>query len=96
MSDPCGQLTGRMRAICDGSAGLPEAKRDAYRALWVERGLIPSRGLGDTLTKVFKATGVAAVAKVVEKVRGKPCGCAERAEKLNRRVPYKTGEGKSA
>jgi hypothetical protein len=48
-----------------------------------------SRGLGDTLAKVFKATGVEAVAKAVEKVTGKPCGCAQRQEWLNEKFPAK-------
>jgi hypothetical protein len=36
----CGNLTGRLRAICEGTSGLPEAKRAAYMALWAERGLL--------------------------------------------------------
>ena len=46
-----------------------------------------SKGLGDTIEKVTKATGIK---KVVEKVAGeKGCGCGERKETLNRMFPYK-------
>lgn len=30
----CSQLHGRMRAICDGTSGLPEETRQQYLALW--------------------------------------------------------------
>lgn len=46
-----------------------------------------SKGLGDTIEKVTKATGIK---KVVEKVAGeKGCGCPERKDTLNRMFPYK-------
>lgn len=44
-----------------------------------------SKGLGDTIEKATKATGVK---KAVEKVFGKDCGCEERKEKLNKLFPY--------
>ena len=44
------------------------------------------RGLGDTIEKFTKATGIK---KVVEKVTGeKGCGCKKRREALNKRFPY--------
>ena len=60
---------------------VPPHRRDAYLRLWGE-----SRGLGDTVAKVLKATGVA---KVVKSVLGEKCGCAKRQAALNRLVPYK-------
>ena len=39
-----------------------------------------SKGLGDTLEKVFKKTGIDKVAKWV---LGEDCGCDDRKEKLN-------------
>ena len=45
-----------------------------------------SKGLGDTIEKVFKATGIDKVAK---KVLGDDCGCEERKEALNKAFPYK-------
>ena len=44
-----------------------------------------SKGLGDTVEKVFKATGVDKVAKWV---LGEDCGCSERKEFLNKLFPY--------
>jgi len=44
----------------------------------------PSRGLGDTVAKLAEATGIAAVARTVERVTGRPCGCAQRRAALNK------------
>jgi hypothetical protein len=44
-----------------------------------------SKGLGDTLAKLTKATGIDKVAKFV---MGEDCGCDERKEKLNKLFPY--------
>ena len=44
-----------------------------------------SKGLGDSIEKVFKATGIDKVAK---KVLGDDCGCEERKQKLNAIFPY--------
>jgi hypothetical protein len=46
------------------------------------------RGMGDVVAKVAEATGVATVARVVEKATGKPCGCAERRAALNKALPF--------
>tara|TARA_R100000664_G_scaffold33743_1_gene51811 strand:- start:1872 stop:2225 length:354 start_codon:yes stop_codon:yes gene_type:complete len=47
--------------------------------------MVKSKGLGDSIEKVFKATGIDKVAK---KVLGDDCGCEERKEKLNKMFPY--------
>tara|TARA_R100000664_G_scaffold2376_7_gene6001 strand:+ start:81 stop:446 length:366 start_codon:yes stop_codon:yes gene_type:complete len=44
-----------------------------------------SRGLGDTIEKITKATGIDKVAK---KVLGDDCGCSDRRDKLNKLFPY--------
>ena len=44
-----------------------------------------SKGLGDSVEKVLKATGIDKVAK---KGLGDDCGCEERKEALNRMFPY--------
>ena len=44
-----------------------------------------SKGLGDSVEKVLKATGIDKVAK---KVLGDDCGCEERKKKLNKLFPY--------
>jgi hypothetical protein len=45
-----------------------------------------SKGLGDTIAKVTKATGVD---KLVKLIAGDDCGCDERKEILNRKFNYK-------
>lgn len=47
-----------------------------------------SRGLGDTIEKVTRVTGIYHVVKQVEKVTGKPCRCSERRDNLNEKYPY--------
>lgn len=49
----------------------------------------PSSGLGDTVEKVFEATGISKVAKFV---LGEDCGCDERKAKLNKIFPYRKPE----
>jgi hypothetical protein len=46
------------------------------------------KGLGDTVEKITKATGIKAVVDKVSEVTGKPCGCGERRDALNRMFPY--------
>ena len=45
-----------------------------------------SKGLGDTIEKITKATGIK---HIVEQVSGGDCGCGKRKEKLNKIFPYK-------
>jgi hypothetical protein len=47
----------------------------------------PARGLGDRVAAVTRATGIAAAARVVARVTGKPCGCARRRAALNAAFP---------
>ena len=47
--------------------------------------MVKSKGLGDSVEKVLKATGIDKVAK---KILGDDCGCEERKEALNRLYPY--------
>lgn len=102
----CDKLAGRLRDICMGVSGLPRDIENKYRAM-PEFGSLPplpdnvptarpdhknsSRGLGDTIAKITKATGIAAVVDyVAEKITGKKdgCGCKKRQQKLNELVPY--------
>ena len=48
-----------------------------------------SRGLGDTIEKFTKATGIKKVVDTVAKATGKDCGCKKRKEALNKAFPYK-------
>tara|TARA_Y100001938_G_scaffold22300_1_gene28753 strand:- start:10312 stop:10479 length:168 start_codon:yes stop_codon:yes gene_type:complete len=49
-----------------------------------------SKGLGDTIEKFTKATGIHSLAQLGAKVVGKKdCGCNKRKEALNKAFPYK-------
>jgi len=47
-----------------------------------------SKGLGDTIAKITKATGIKKVVDKVAKATGKDCGCDKRQDTLNRFFPY--------
>ena len=47
-----------------------------------------SKGLGDTVAKITKATGIKKVVDTASKIVKKDCGCAERKDTLNRLFPY--------
>lgn len=49
-----------------------------------------SEGLGDTIEKVTKATGIKKAVDYVFDKLGKDCGCDERKEKLNKMFSYDT------
>ena len=49
-----------------------------------------SKGLGDTVEKFTKATGIKSIVEAVNKARGvKDCGCGKRKDALNKMFPYK-------
>jgi hypothetical protein len=49
-----------------------------------------SRGLGDSIAKFTKATGINSLAQMGAKAIGKKdCGCKKRQEALNKKFPYK-------
>ena len=47
-----------------------------------------SKGLGDTVAKFTKVTGIKKVVDTVNKVTGKNCNCGKRQDTLNRLFPY--------
>ena len=48
------------------------------------------RGLGDSIEKITKATGIKNIVDAVNKARGvKDCGCGKRKDKLNKIFSYK-------
>ena len=47
-----------------------------------------SKGLGDSIEKITKATGIKKVVETVAKVVDKDCGCDDRKDVLNRLFPY--------
>tara|TARA_R100001463_G_scaffold46942_1_gene95683 strand:- start:370 stop:534 length:165 start_codon:yes stop_codon:yes gene_type:complete len=49
-----------------------------------------SKGLGDSIEKITKNTGIKSIVNAVNKLRGKKdCGCGKRRDKLNKMFPYK-------
>ncbi len=47
-----------------------------------------SRGLGDSIEKVTRATGIKAIVEKGAKAMGKDCGCSKRQKTLNDLFPY--------
>ena len=47
-----------------------------------------SKGLGDSIEKIIKATGIKKVVDTVSEVTKKDCGCGKRKDNLNRLFPY--------
>lgn len=48
-----------------------------------------SKGLGDTVEKITKATGIKSAVKTITKAIGvEDCGCDKRRDTLNRIFPY--------
>ena len=47
-----------------------------------------SKGLGDSIEKFTKATGIKKVVDTVSKITKKPCNCGKRKDTLNRLFPY--------
>jgi hypothetical protein len=47
-----------------------------------------SKGLGDSIEKITKATGIKKVVDTVNKITKKPCNCGQRKDTLNKLFPY--------
>jgi len=47
-----------------------------------------SKGLGDSIEKITKVTGIKKVVDTVSNVVKKDCGCGKRKDTLNRLFPY--------
>lgn len=60
----------------------------AYKK-WKENHEAAPKGVGDTLEKVFEATGISDVVKFIA---GEDCGCAERKDRLNKLLPFRNPE----
>ena len=48
-----------------------------------------SKGLGDSIEKFTKLTGIKKLVEVIEVETGGGCGCDKRKDKLNEMFPYK-------
>ena len=66
----------------------PNDKRTKRYKDWVAKYEKQSDGLGDTVEKITKATGIKAAVDGVFDALGKDCGCDKRKETLNRMFPY--------
>jgi len=64
-------------------------KRSKEYREWKKKHAQASEGLGDTVEKITKATGIK---KAVKFLAGEDCGCDERKEKLNELFRYKKPE----
>jgi|TARA_R110002167_G_scaffold86613_3_gene234384 hypothetical protein len=50
-----------------------------------------SKGLGDSIAKATKITGIKSIVDAASKIMDKPCGCNKRQNKLNELFPYNNG-----
>ena len=66
----------------------PNAKRTKRYKEWVAKYEKQSDGVGDTVEKITKATGIKAAVDGVFDALGKDCGCDKRKETLNKMFPY--------
>ena len=64
----------------------PKDKRTKAYKEWKANQEKESKGLGDTIAKITKATGID---KAVKFIAGEDCGCDERKEILNKMFPYR-------
>ena len=62
-----------------------DKRTKAYKD-WKKKYNKDSKGVGDTVEKITKATGIK---KVVKWLAGEDCGCDQRQEELNKLLPYK-------
>ena len=61
-----------------------------WQSAFVKKNKMKSRGVGDSIEKFTKATGIKTVVKKVSQAAGvKDCGCDQRRDTLNRVFPYK-------
>ena len=67
----------------------PKDRRTKAYKEWKAKHAQASEGLGDTVEKITKATGIK---KAVKWLAGEDCGCDERQEKLNEMFRYKKPE----
>ena len=55
--------------------------------------MVKSKGLGDSIEKFTKATGIKKVVDKVAKATGKDCGCSGKKQSLNKMFPYNPNGG---
>ena len=60
-----------------------------YVTISQETKAMKSRGLGDTVEKITKATGLKTLTDIASDALGVDCGCKDRRDKWNQLLPYK-------
>ena len=68
-----------------------DKRTKAYKE-WKAKHAQASEGLGDTVEKITKATGIKKAVDTVFDALGKDCGCSERKSKMNEMFRYKKPE----
>jgi len=66
----------------------PNDKRTKRYKEWVAKYENQSTGLGDTIEKITKATGIKAIVDTIFDALGKDCGCDDRKKTLNEMFPH--------
>jgi len=61
-----------------------------YKSLLIDTKInMKSKGLGDSIEKVTKATGIKTMVDTISEGLNIPCGCEGRKDALNKLFPYK-------
>lgn len=60
-----------------------------YKSLWIDTNNMKSKGLGDSIEKITRATGVKHMVDTISEGLNIPCGCQGRKDALNKIFPYK-------
>tara|TARA_B100000519_G_C14253138_1_gene443543 strand:+ start:2999 stop:3682 length:684 start_codon:yes stop_codon:yes gene_type:complete len=84
------EMDGIMATQDNREKNRKEEEEEATKGFFMGDPEIPkeSRGLGDTVAKITKATGIKKVVDSVFGAMNKDCGCKERQSKLNKLFPY--------
>lgn len=70
-------------------------EEEALKAIRDYRLTLPSQGVGDTIAKFAHGTSLDKLAEMYTKITGKPCGCSNRQDALNKLLPYGVTEEKN-
>ena len=60
--------------------------------MWIDTNNMKSKGLGDSIEKITKATGIKTMTDIISKGLNVPCGCEGRRDALNTIFPYKNNK----
>ena len=86
-----GDWASKVGMVCAAIVMFPDdAPPEAYTKFVHLRNnsLGASTGLGDTIAKITKNTGLDNLAKIYTQLTGRDCGCSNRQDALNKLIPY--------